>query len=185
MPTRSLFGPQFRPKSFDATPEHERLYSYYERLYTFVDMGAAWCFVIGSVMFFSEAWVTPGVWLFTIGSLLFAARPTIRLLREYRLAALPVPGEPAPGPGAHDRALERIREAVSVGGGDDDTPRARRDGRWDGPSVAEAPTEPRPLSRAAPPAWTPDGDIAREGGRTEGRDDRRTGADDDKRTDDD
>jgi hypothetical protein len=146
----------FRPKTFDATPEHERIYGLYERLYTGVDMAAAWCFVIGSAMFFYEAWVTPGIWLFLIGSLFFAARPTIRLMREYRLAALPVPGDDDPEERPHERALDR-GEARDV----DDEPRARHDSHWEAPSLAETPGEPRPLSGRASPAWTPDGDIAR------------------------
>ena len=55
--------------------------------YTVVDFGAAICFVVGSIMFFSEAWLIPGTWLFLLGSMLFACKPSIRLWRELRLFA--------------------------------------------------------------------------------------------------
>lgn len=91
----------FKPHLFAATPEHARVYGLYERIYTAIDLVAAWCFVIGSVMFFSEAWLTPGTWLFLIGSLCFAAKPTVRFLREQHLARLPLPADdPAPEPAA-------------------------------------------------------------------------------------
>ncbi|QUJ75857.1 YrhK family protein [Sulfitobacter albidus] len=64
---------------------HRKLYARFELAYTVVDFTAALLFVVGSVMFFSEAWQTTGTWLFLIGSLCFAAKPTLRLLREVRL----------------------------------------------------------------------------------------------------
>ncbi|MEM6486776.1 MAG: YrhK family protein [Pseudomonadota bacterium] len=88
----------FKPRLFGASPEHERIYGLYERVYTVIDVVAAWCFVVGSVMFFSEAWVYPGTWLFLLGSFCFAAKPTVRFMREYHLATLPLPGDdPAAG----------------------------------------------------------------------------------------
>lgn len=83
----------FQPQRFAATPAHERVYGLYERVYTAVDAGAAFMFVIGSALFFSEATKTAATWMFLIGSLFFAARPTVRLLREYHLARLPLPGD--------------------------------------------------------------------------------------------
>lgn len=83
----------FHPHLFTASPEHVRVYGLYERIYTAIDALAAWCLVIGSVMFFSEDWLTPGTWLFLVGSLAFAAKPTVRLLREQHLARLPLPGD--------------------------------------------------------------------------------------------
>ncbi|NDU99494.1 YrhK family protein [Pseudoroseicyclus tamaricis] len=62
-----------------------RLWARYEIAYTFVDFGAALCFIVGSVMFFFENWQTPGTWFFLVGSILFAAKPTIRLARELKL----------------------------------------------------------------------------------------------------
>lgn len=64
------------------------LWARYEIAYTCVDFGAALCFIAGSVMFFFEAWQIPGTWLFLVGSILFAAKPTIRLVREIHLYRL-------------------------------------------------------------------------------------------------
>ena len=75
----------FEPGAKHRTRRSRRIYAAYEIVYTFVDFGAAICFVVGSVMFFSEAWMRPGTWLFLIGSILFAAKPSIRLIRELRL----------------------------------------------------------------------------------------------------
>ncbi|MEL6233232.1 MAG: YrhK family protein [Pseudomonadota bacterium] len=81
----------FRPDLFAATPQHVRVYGLYEQIYTLIDVAAAWLFVAGSILFFSEDWVTTGTWLFLIGSICFAARPTVRLLRELHLSRLPLP----------------------------------------------------------------------------------------------
>jgi len=70
------------------SPQQARLYAAYEIAYTGVDFTAAALFVIGSVMFFSEAWQIPGTWCFLIGSLFFAAKPTLRLAREVHYARL-------------------------------------------------------------------------------------------------
>ena len=70
------------------TDRQRRTYAAFEIAYTFVDFAAAVCFVIGSVMFFFEEWQTPGTWLFLIGSILFALKPTLRLARELKLAAM-------------------------------------------------------------------------------------------------
>ncbi len=86
----------FKPTLFDATPRHAAIYGLYERLYTFFDTIAAGFFVVGSVMFFYPAWQESGTWLFLLGSLCFAARPTVRLLRKFHLASLPLPGDDAP-----------------------------------------------------------------------------------------
>lgn len=68
--------------------DKRRLFAMYEIAYTAVDFVAALCFVVGSIMFFSEAWLKPGTWLFLIGSICFALKPTIRLIREIRLARM-------------------------------------------------------------------------------------------------
>ena len=62
----------------------ERAYAWFELAYTTVDMAAAGLFVIGSIMFFSDAWQTPGTWCFLIGSICFALKPTLRIVREIR-----------------------------------------------------------------------------------------------------
>jgi hypothetical protein len=51
-----------------------------------IDFAAAGLFIIGSVMFFSEAWQRAGTWCFLLGWICFAAKPTLRLIREIRLA---------------------------------------------------------------------------------------------------
>lgn len=61
------------------------MYALFEIAYTLVDFGAALCFIVGSVFFFYDTLVFPGTWLFLIGSILFAAKPTLRLVRELKL----------------------------------------------------------------------------------------------------
>ncbi|KUP93323.1 YrhK family protein [Tritonibacter horizontis] len=78
---------------FDRDHQHgsaakRRNYARFEIAYTFVDFGAALCFVLGSVFFFFDSLMTAGTWLFLIGSILFAAKPTIRLTRDIKLAAM-------------------------------------------------------------------------------------------------
>jgi hypothetical protein len=75
----------FRHENREKSEASRDLWARYEIYYTFVDFGAAFAFIIGSVMFFSEDWQTPGTWLFLIGSILFAMKPTIRLVREIKL----------------------------------------------------------------------------------------------------
>ena len=64
---------------------HRRLYARFEIAYTVVDFSAALLFIIGSIMFFYDAWQTFGTWMFLIGSFFFAAKPTLRLVREIKL----------------------------------------------------------------------------------------------------
>lgn len=75
----------FRHRTRQATEESRRLYARFEIAYTIVDFMAAVCFVIGSVLFFFDAQQIPATWFFLIGSLLFAAKPTLRLIREIKL----------------------------------------------------------------------------------------------------
>ncbi|MGJ8545904.1 MAG: YrhK family protein [Sulfitobacter sp.] len=75
----------FRHEARQATPETQRVYARFELARTIADFGAAFCFIIGSVMFFSETWLTFGTWLFLLGSVLFALKPTIKLMREVKL----------------------------------------------------------------------------------------------------
>ena len=58
----------FDPDARDRSMERRHLYALYEVWYTAIDFGAATCFVIGSVLFFSAASQT--------------AKPTLRLVRE-------------------------------------------------------------------------------------------------------
>jgi hypothetical protein len=79
--------PLFYHRNREETSESRRIYALFELAYTAVDFSAATCFIIGSVMFFFDAWQTPATWMFLIGSVLFGAKPTLRLVRELRLAA--------------------------------------------------------------------------------------------------
>lgn len=65
-----------------------RVYALFELVYTCVDFGAALCFIVGSICFFSEDLMTPATWLFLIGSVLFAVKPTLRLIREIKLISM-------------------------------------------------------------------------------------------------
>ena len=70
----------------------QKLYARFEIAYTFVDFGAALCFIIGSILFFFDWAQVPAIWFFLIGSFLFAAKPTLRLMREiklYRMGDMP------------------------------------------------------------------------------------------------
>lgn len=80
--------PLFHPDNCNRSADHARIFALYEIAYTAVDFVAAVFFVIGSVMFFFEAWITTGTWLFLIGSVFFALRPTVRLMREVKLLSL-------------------------------------------------------------------------------------------------
>lgn len=72
----------FDPRNRDIPPRLASRYAALEVLHTAVDFAAAFLFVIGSVLFFSEATKTLGTWGFLIGSILFAVKPAIRLARE-------------------------------------------------------------------------------------------------------
>lgn len=73
----------------DLTPNHLELYWRYQVVRTLVDFGAAVCFVVGSAFFFFTATTRAADWLFLIGSILFAAKPTIDVVRSARLKRLP------------------------------------------------------------------------------------------------
>ena len=60
----------------------------FEVLHTGADFLAAILFVIGSILFFSEQTKVAATFCFLIGSLFFAAKPSIRLVRELWLARL-------------------------------------------------------------------------------------------------
>lgn len=79
-----LFSRDRRNRSKDT----RRVYAIFELIYTAVDFAAALCFVAGSVMYLFEDWARPGTYLFLVGSILFAAKPTLRMMREIKLAAM-------------------------------------------------------------------------------------------------
>lgn len=85
--------PMFHPGLSAATPRHAEVYGFYEKLYTVVDFIASSTFVVGSIFFFYESLTFSGTWLFLIGSVCFGLRPTVKLLREFHLARLPLPGD--------------------------------------------------------------------------------------------
>ena len=89
MPARGFF----RFRRFTRTPRHAEIWSRYEKIYTALDFAAALSFLVGSVMFYDAALHVPATTLFVIGSAFFAAKPTVRMLRELHLARLPLPGD--------------------------------------------------------------------------------------------
>ncbi|MEP3437174.1 MAG: YrhK family protein [Hoeflea sp.] len=76
--------PLFKPSTRRRYIADRRAYAMFELAYTTVDVSAAVLFVIGSIMFFSEAWQTAGTWCFLVGSICFALKPTLRIIREIR-----------------------------------------------------------------------------------------------------
>ncbi|WP_172299113.1 YrhK family protein [Pseudoruegeria sp. HB172150] len=78
----------FRHENRDRNEDTRRIYAAFELVHTFVDFSAAVCFTIGSVLFFWDSTQTPATWLFLIGSILFAAKPSLRLAREIKLARM-------------------------------------------------------------------------------------------------
>ncbi len=92
MPTATKGNPPVRlldPVLEDLTPHHVALYWRFQIVRTLVDFGAAVCFVIGSVCFFFTTTTRAADWLFLVGSILFAAKPTIDVVRSARLRRLP------------------------------------------------------------------------------------------------
>ena len=77
--------PLFRHENRQQSEAARDLYAKFEIAYTVVDFVAAACFVVGAFLFFSEATQYAATWLFVIGSFCFAAKPTIRLIREIKL----------------------------------------------------------------------------------------------------
>ncbi|WP_417310110.1 YrhK family protein [Devosia sp.] len=78
----------FRPDTATKSQRNKRIYALYELGHTLVDFAAALFFIIGSVMFFFDAWQTAGTWCFLIGSICFALKPTLRVLREIHYLAI-------------------------------------------------------------------------------------------------
>ncbi|TQO23640.1 YrhK family protein [Paramicrobacterium agarici] len=78
----------YDPRNKEISPRAARLYAAFSVAHSIADFAAAALFVIGSVLFFNEALKTPGIWCFLVGSVCFLLKPTIRLIREIKLAAL-------------------------------------------------------------------------------------------------
>ncbi len=75
----------FDPRIKQASPWHVRIYAYYEVIITLVEFGAAFLFIVGSMLFFRESTTYAATWLFLIGSVFFALKPTIKRVREFHL----------------------------------------------------------------------------------------------------
>ncbi len=78
----------FHPGNPNRSEEAQRLYAAFEVWYTLVDFAAAALFVVGSVLFLWERTTTTGTVLFIVGSVCFALKPTLRLVRELRMARI-------------------------------------------------------------------------------------------------
>src|SRR5699024_1302739 len=78
----------FDPRDRHITVQQARRYAMFEILHTVADVLAALLFVVGSILFFSEQTKTAGTVCFLIGSFFFAAKPSIRIIRELWLARL-------------------------------------------------------------------------------------------------
>lgn len=78
----------FDPGNGTGNPARTRLYASFEIIHTVIDFLAAALFIAGSFLFFSEGTQVPGTWCFLIGSFCFALKPSLRLIRELRLAKL-------------------------------------------------------------------------------------------------
>ena len=76
--------PLFKPSTRRRYIADTRAYALFELAYTAVDVAAAGLFIIGSLLFFSQALQTAGTWCFLVGSICFALKPTLRIIREVR-----------------------------------------------------------------------------------------------------
>ena len=75
----------FRHRNRQATTDTRTLWARYELVYTAVDIAAALSFVLGSLLFFSPEMETAATVGWLVGSILFAAKPSIRMVREIHL----------------------------------------------------------------------------------------------------
>ncbi len=75
----------FRHRHREKSHKSRVVYARFEIAYTIVDFSAALCFIVGSVLFFFKELETIAIWFFVIGSVFFAAKPTLRLIREIKL----------------------------------------------------------------------------------------------------
>ncbi|WP_375261782.1 YrhK family protein [Palleronia sp.] len=78
----------FRHENRQNSERSKRLYAVTELAYTCVDFAAAMAFLAGSILFFWKSLETTAIWFFVVGSVLFGVKPTIRFLRELKLAAM-------------------------------------------------------------------------------------------------
>ncbi|SFH13171.1 YrhK-like protein [Palleronia marisminoris] len=78
----------FRHENRQRSERAKRFYAASELAHTCVDFAAAVAFLVGSILFFWNSLETIAIWFFVLGSLLFGVKPTIRFLREVKLAAM-------------------------------------------------------------------------------------------------
>lgn len=65
-----------------------RIRGVYETVSIINDIMVALWFVVGSILFFSEATTTVGTWFFLVGSIQLLIRPVIRLTRRIHLGRI-------------------------------------------------------------------------------------------------
>lgn len=68
--------------------ETQRLYAVFELLHTLADFVAAFSFLIGSILFLWNETEAAAIWLFIVGSVFFCLKPTLKLVREIKLASI-------------------------------------------------------------------------------------------------
>lgn len=90
--------PHDRPLTFTIGHEELVVRKRYEVLSIVNDILVALWFVVGSVLFFSEATSYAGTWLFLLGSIELMIRPVIRLARRVHLQRI----TGAPPEASHD-----------------------------------------------------------------------------------
>tara|TARA_R110002124_G_scaffold53943_2_gene154096 strand:+ start:302 stop:583 length:282 start_codon:yes stop_codon:yes gene_type:complete len=78
----------FRHENREASEASRKLYARFEIAHTIVDFSAAFCFVVGSLLFFYDETQKPATWLFLVGSIFFAIKPTLKIVREIKLYRL-------------------------------------------------------------------------------------------------
>ncbi|MBV7408361.1 YrhK family protein [Maritimibacter sp. DP1N21-5] len=75
----------FRHANRQRSEASRTVYARFQLIYTAVDFGASLAFVAGSLMYILGVDEATVIWVYLAGSLLFAAKPSLRLLREIRL----------------------------------------------------------------------------------------------------
>ncbi|MEU4361320.1 YrhK family protein [Promicromonospora sp. NPDC023987] len=100
----------FDPRARKITSQQARRYAMFEILHTIADFLAAFLFIVGSILFFSEQTKLAATVCFLLGSLFFAAKPGIRLVRELWLARLDkvdqLAGRAPEGPTSIERRMD-------------------------------------------------------------------------------
>lgn len=90
MPEETRHSTLFDYRNRQASERHQLINRYYEMTITVIEFLAGLLFLVGSIFFFFDRLVFAGTWMFVVGSFFFMVRPTIRLIREFHLANLPI-----------------------------------------------------------------------------------------------